>query len=106
MAHTGNESLRLKMVGMSAASMLAEDRRRGGVKGGGRTLAFEVPASSSPLLGIFKGGVLVSELLGDSVIIRSLSLSDSSAMKALWLRRLAWRVKEEASGLCNRDSER
>ena len=68
------------MVGMSDASMLAEDRRRGGVNGGCRMGALVAVESSSVFVGTFKGGVWVSELLGESVIILSLSLSDSSAM--------------------------
>jgi len=87
---TGNASLRLKIVGISDASILAEDRLRGGVKGGGRrTGLVTVFRSSSLFPGTFKGGVWVSELLGESVIILSLSLSDSSAMNVFWLRLLA-----------------
>jgi len=80
---SGNESLLLKIVGISAASMLADDFLRGGVSGGCRIVGFAVVRSSSLVGGAFKGGVCVSELLGESVIILSLSLSDSSAMKAL-----------------------
>jgi len=85
--HTGKESLLLKIVGMSVpASMLADERRRGGVNGGCRTAVFAAADKSSSLFpGAFKGGVRVSELFGESVIILSLSLSDSSAMNAFWL---------------------
>lgn len=81
---TGKESLRLKIVGMSAPSMLADDLRRGGVNGGCR-VGFAVASGRSSSLpgGALSGGVCVSELLGESVIILSLSLSDSSVMKAV-----------------------
>ena len=87
MAQTGNASLRLNIVGMSAASMLAEERLRGGVNVGCREIGF-VDRSSSLFPGTFIGGVWVSELFGESVIILSLSLSDSSVAKEVWLRRL------------------
>jgi len=56
--------------------LAADDLRRGGVEGGLGVTGFTM--SSSLAEGTFNGGVCVSELLGESVIIRSLSLSDSS----------------------------
>lgn len=87
-------------MGISEASILADDlrRSRGGVKGTWRTGTLAL-RSSSLLLPGFRGGVLVSELFGESVFILSLSLSDSSEMNAFWLRRLACKVKDDAKGL-------
>jgi hypothetical protein len=54
--HTGNERRRLKIVGISDASMLADDFLRGGVNG-----SFDIPdfilRSSSLFSGTLKGGV-------------------------------------------------
>lgn len=94
----GNARRRLKIMGISA-SMLADDRLRGGVRGGGLCRTFLPPKSS-------RGGVLASEPFGESVIIRSLSPSVSSMMFAFWLRRRAWSVKEEARGLCSLVSDK
>ena len=100
MQHTGNDSLRLNMVGISATSML--DFRRGGVSGGGFGKGLAVGISSSP--SSFSGGVWVSELDDESVNI--LSFSFSGSISTVWLRLLAWKVKEVASGLSSLVSER
>jgi len=86
---------------MSATSMLGF--RRGGVDGGGFNKCLAVGMSSS-LPSTFNGGVWVSELEDESVNI--LSLSFSASISTVWLRLLAWKVKEVASGLSNLVSER
>ncbi len=73
--------------------------RRGGVNGGGRNVDLAIEESSS-LPSTFKGGVFVSELLEESVIILSLSFSVSSAVTALWLRRLAWKAENDEARGC------
>jgi hypothetical protein len=54
--HTGNERRRLKIVGMSDASMLEDDFLRGGVNGSFNTPVFTL-RSSSLFLRTLKGGV-------------------------------------------------
>jgi hypothetical protein len=70
--------------------------RRGGVSGGGFNNKGRAVGVSSSLPSTFKGGVWVSELDDESVNILSLSFS---SMSTVWLRLLAWNVKEVASGL-------
>lgn len=78
--------------------LAAEERRRGGVKGVLEGFGLAGVASSS-LLSDFSGGVWFSELLGESVDILSRSLSDSSAIIAVWLLLRAWKDKVLARGL-------
>lgn len=54
--HTGNERRRLKIVGISDASMLVDDFLRGGVNGSFETPIFAL-RSSSLLSGTLRGGV-------------------------------------------------
>jgi hypothetical protein len=54
--HTGNERRRLKIMGMSDASMPADDFLRGGVDGSFDTPVFTL-RSSSLFPGTLKGGV-------------------------------------------------
>lgn len=89
--------------------MLAEDLRRGGVEGNFKTVFLISCSASSAVSGNFSGGVGFSELLvGDSVDIRSLSLSKSSAIvrPELWLRLREWSVKDDAKGLWCRAASR
>lgn len=72
----------------SAASILEEDLRRGGVEGNFDIAVLILSSVSSVVSDIFKGGVGLPELLvGESVDILSLSLSRSSATARveLWL---------------------